>query len=92
MCSPDEKILSKVKKLVLKKLQPPEQQKVLFLLPEALISLLKQIAAKAVNTTQTIRGYNVKSNLKPETDEKQEAKRKSILSVLWRLGRAKKEK
>ncbi len=92
LCSPDEKILSKVRKLALKNLKEPEQQKILFFLPEELTSYIIEEAAKAASVAQTIRGYHVKSHLKPVTGEKKEAKRKSIFSVLWPLGRTRNEK
>jgi len=89
LCSPDKKILNKVRKLTLKNLKEPEQQKVLFFLPEELTSYLKEEATKAASVAQTIRGYHVKSHLKPVTDEKKEAKRRSIFSVLWPFQRPK---
>jgi hypothetical protein len=87
LCSPEKKVLTKVRKLALKNLKKAEQQRVLFFLPEELTSYLEEEAAKAAGTVQTVRGYRVESHLKPVTGEKEQAKRRSILGVLWPFGR-----
>jgi len=92
LCSPEKKVLTKVRKLALKNLKKAERQKILFFLPEELTSYLKEEAAKAASTTERIRGYDVERHVKPVSEEKQEAKRRSILGVLWPFGRPEDEK
>jgi hypothetical protein len=81
LCSPEKKVLKK-----------DEWQRVLFFLPDELTAYLKEEAVKAASITQKIRGYEVKSHLKPVSEEKQEAKRRSILGTLWPFRRPKNDK
>jgi len=92
LCSPEKKVLTKVRKLASKNLKKDEWQRVLFFLPDELTAYLKEEAVKAASITQKIRGYEVKSHLKPVSEEKQEAKRRSILGTLWPFRRPKNDK
>jgi len=92
LCSLEKKFLDKIRKRASKNLKKTEQQKVLFFLPGELTSYLKEEAAKAATRTQRIRGYDVERHVKPVSEEKQEAKRRSILGVLWPFGRPEDEK
>jgi hypothetical protein len=92
LCSPEKKVLTKVRKLASKNLKKAEWQRVLFFLPDELTAYLKEEAVKAASTAQKIRGYEVKSHLKPVSEEKQEAKRRSIIGALWPFRRPKNDK
>ena len=89
LCSNEKKTLDKVKKLASKNLKKPERQKVLFLLRDGVFAYLEQEAAKAETAVQRIKGYLVESHHEPVSEEKQEAKRKSIAKALWRFRKPK---
>jgi hypothetical protein len=82
LCSPLEKTLGKVKKLIANNLSMQEQQKVLFLSPEETISYLKEQAAAGAAKEEWVRGRKVKVGFKPVTGEKENSKLKSIGEVL----------
>jgi hypothetical protein len=82
LCSPVEKTLNKVKKLIVSNLSKTEQQKILFFLPEEAISYLKEQAAKGAAKEVWVKGRKVKVGFKPVAEEKEASKLKAIGQVL----------
>lgn len=82
ICSPDEKALKKVQRLVSEKLSENDQQKVLYLLPEQIIAYLKEQAAKGAAKEEWVRGRRVKVGFKPVAEEKEKTKLKTIGQIL----------
>ena len=82
ICSPDEKTLKKVQRLVSEKLSENDQQKVLYLLPEQIIAYLKEQAAKGAGKEEWVKGRKVKVGFKPVAEEKEKGKFRAISEVL----------
>jgi len=82
LCSPVEKILNKVKKLVAKKLTDTDQQKILFFLPAEAITYLKQQAVKGAGKEKWLKGRKVKVQFQPVAEEKEKTKLKAIGQVI----------
>jgi len=82
LCSPEEKFLKKVKKLLSKKLSDSEQQKILLFQPAEAITYLKQQAAKGAGKEKWLKGRKVKVQFQPVEEEKEKTKLKAIGQVI----------
>lgn len=76
----DKKQLDKLKKTVSSVLQKEELKKVLFFVPDALISHLDELAPKET-ATRTVDGYKVKVRYQALPDSEQKARRQAIAQV-----------
>lgn len=65
LCSPEKKVINKVKKLTSKKLKDHQQHKVLFFLPKESTSYLKEQAARAATTEAFVASRRVRTIRKP---------------------------
>jgi hypothetical protein len=81
LLSSEKKQLDKLKKTVSSALQEEELKRVLFLLPDALISHLDELAP-AETATRTVGGYKVKVRYQPLTESDQKARRQAIAQVI----------
>lgn len=84
LCCSEKKNLEKVKALVLRRLGSSEQEKVLFFLPEDLFFYLEQEAAKMATKEGRVKGYKVKVQYQPVTEEEKKSKREALAKVILR--------
>jgi hypothetical protein len=82
LCSPEKRALEKVKALVEKTLPQPDQEKLLFLLPEDLMLLFEQEAAGEAGREERIKGYKVKVRYQPVKEAEKKSKRQAIARII----------
>ncbi len=82
LCSPEKRTLEKVKTLVLKKVKKSDQEKILFLQPEELFFYFEQEAADGAGKEERIKGYKVRVNYQPVTEEEKKIKREALAKVV----------
>ncbi len=91
LCCPEKKSLEKIKLLVIKKLKPSDQEKVLFFQPEELFFHLEKEAASFAGKEERIKGYKVKVQYQPVMDSEKKAKREAVGQVILHALRRMKE-
>ncbi|MEN6520077.1 MAG: type IV secretion system DNA-binding domain-containing protein [Armatimonadota bacterium] len=84
LCSPEKKVLNKIKTLCNKELSEIEQQKVLFFEPDELVFYFEEEAAKNAGREDRIKGYKVKVNFQPVDENEKKAKRQVLAQVFLR--------
>lgn len=93
LCSPEKKVLEKVRALVSQSLNETDRDRVLFFQPEDLILYLEEIAAGLARKEEKIKGYTVKVQYQPVGEDEKRAKREAIAKVILQaLRRMKEEK
>jgi len=92
LCSPEKRTLEKVKMLVLKKTKKSDQEKVLFLQPEDLFFYFEKEAAQSAGKEEKIKGYNVRVNYQPVTEEEKKLKQEALAKVVLKGIRRQKDR
>jgi hypothetical protein len=82
LCSPERRTLEKIKSLVSKRVDEPDQEKVLFLQPEELFSYLETEAALLEGKEERVRGYKVRVQYQPVEEEDKKARREAVAQVI----------
>ena len=81
LCSPDKRLLEKVKALVSLDIAKSDQSKILFLLPEELLFMFDEEAAGEAGSEYRVKGYKVKINYQPVQETEKKNKRQAIAKV-----------
>jgi hypothetical protein len=84
LLSTEKKGLNRLKSFIPGQLEKKDLQKVLFLMPEELVSHLEESEAKAAGKEKTVRGYKVKVKYRPMGEEEKKTRRQAISSVILR--------
>ena len=92
LCSPKKRTLEKVRTLVSQELKESDQGKVLFFQPEELFSHLEQKVALEASKEEKVKGYKVKVQYQPLTEEEKKTKRETVAQVILRSVTRLKEK
>ena len=78
--------------LVLKKTKKSDQEKVLFLQPEDLFFYFEKEAAQSAGKEEKIKGYNVRVNYQPVTEEEKKLKQEALAKVVLKGIRRQKDR
>ncbi|MBN1516383.1 type IV secretion system DNA-binding domain-containing protein [Candidatus Sumerlaeota bacterium] len=92
--SNEPKHLNKIKQAAAAALPEAELAKVAYCAPEEVIACLEQIDARLASKEQTVRGWKVKVNYQPQTEQEKAAKKEAISQVLLKrlAGKMKKKR
>jgi hypothetical protein len=82
MCSQDKKHLERIRNLVMEKLADFALEKVSFFEPEELFIYLEEEAAKDSSKEQRVKGYKVKVNYNPLSQDDKKRKREAVAQVI----------
>jgi len=92
LCSPERRILEKIKLLAFQRVDESDRGKLLFFQPEELFSYLETEAATMGGKEERVKGYKVKVQYQPLEEEEKKAKREAIAQVILQSLRRQKEK
>lgn len=82
LCSPEKKVLEKLRTFILKNLDDSAKEKVLFFLPEDLLFYLEEEAAREGTKEERVKGYRVKVQYQPVRDMEKKTKREAVGQVI----------
>lgn len=82
LCSPEKKILKKVRKLTTQKLKESDLKKLLFFQPEELFFYLERKAAGEASKEERVKGYKVKVQFQPVAEAEKKTKREAVAQVI----------
>jgi hypothetical protein len=87
----ETKFLRKIHALATSALSEPDQQKVIFLEPEALAWYFEEEAADRAGTEERVKGYKVKVHFQPMEDVEKDTKRKALARVFLQSSQRKEQ-
>lgn len=87
----DPKQLSKVEKLANERFDQEALSKIRFITPDSLFSVIESLEARAASREETVRGYKVKVNFRPVSEEEKAVRKQAISKVITRGVRRLKE-
>ncbi len=82
LCSPEKKILENVRKLSIQRFDACYTEKVLFLLPEEVLSFLERESIAAHQPEKRVKGYRVSVQYQPVDAAEQQTKREAVGQVI----------
>ena len=91
VCAKEKNNLDKVRKKVVEKLPPAHHQYILFFDPDSLFLYLDQQIASESSSEKRIKGFRVKVNFTPVSEEESKQKKDSILKAVSESIRKKKK-
>jgi|GEM_PF-2771323 len=92
LCSPEKRILEKMKTLIAERVDQAEREKLLFFQPEELFSYLETEAATLAGKEERVKGYKVKVHYQPLEEEEKKTKREAVAQVILQSLKRQKEK
>jgi hypothetical protein len=92
LCSPERKILERIRTFVTQKTDEADREKLLFLQPEDLFSYLESQSATLAGKEEKVKGYKVKVQYQALDEDEKKARRETIAQVILQSLRRQKEK
>jgi len=82
VCSPDKKTLESIKALASRNIMESDRQKLFFFQPEELLLFLEEDSAAELTREERVKGYKVKVQYQPTSEEGKKAKREAVANVI----------